>query len=153
MKPKARHITLSFAAILLVILGAWELLYVTGMYWVHRDVDVNTGDIRTQSYVCLVRVRDEIEASPFSQEVRRLGIGVGKERVWKRAGTRLPGRGFVCFRYGGAVANCDFLVRLLDGVETPDEGRRVILQSVLTSLQAGDLAAIDKQLQALAEKL
>ena len=45
----------------------------------------------------------------------------GRWRVWKRAGTRLPGRGFVCFRYGGAVANCDLLVRLLDGVETPDE--------------------------------
>jgi len=153
MKPKTRHITLSFAAILLVILGAWALLPTAGIYRVHRDVDVNTGDIRKQSYVCFARVKDEIETSPFSQEIRRLGIGVDKERVWKRAGTRLPGRGFVCFRYGGAVANCDLLVRLLDGVETPDEDRRVILQGVLTSLQTGDLAAIDKQLQALAEKL
>jgi hypothetical protein len=118
------------------------LLPLLGHPWVfirYTDVDLNSGDLRTQVRVCTLAVKTEIKPSNLSREVRRLGINVPDTRVWKRAyERRLVSRIHVDYSYGRVVVACNVLVDLLASANAPDEERRTVLKSLMASLQTGD---------------
>ncbi len=118
------------------------LLPLLGQPWVFiksTDVDLNSGDLRTQVRVCTLAVKTEIKPSNLSREVRRLGIDVPATHLWKHAfGSCLVNRSYVDSSYGRVVSECTMLVDLLASANAPDEERRTVLKSLMASLQTGD---------------
>ncbi len=118
------------------------LLPLLGHPWVfikYTDVDLNSGDLRTQVRVCTLAVKTEIKPSNLSREVRRLGIDVPATHLWKHAfESRLVNRSYVDYSYGRVVSACGTLVDLLASANAPDEERRTVLKSLMASLQTGD---------------
>jgi hypothetical protein len=109
-----------------------------------------------QNYACFLKIKDEIQTTPFSQEARRLGIDVPQERKWMRTNTKLLINKDIYYVYGGIPAECDFLTKLFDDGNVSDENRRIILQKFITILQIGDRNVprmITDELQSEAEKV
>jgi len=135
-------------------------LGVPRIFSINKDFDLNSGDERVYVYVCFLKIKDKIHVTPFSQEVRRLGIAVPKERKWVSTSTklqRLITKRYICSIYGCIPADCNFLIWLFDKGNLSDENRRIILQKFLTILQSGDHRnvprVITEELQAEAEKV
>jgi len=134
-------------------------LDVPRVFSINSDFDLNNGDVRVQNYACFLKIKDEIQTTPFSQEVRRLGIDVPQERKWVRTSTkllRLLSDTHICYVYGGIPAGCDFLIKMFDDRNVSEENRRIILQRIITILQSGDRNVprmIEDELQAVAEKV
>ena len=115
------------------------------------DIDVNSGDLRLQDYLFSFKIMDEIRETPFSLEVRRLGIPVGENRKWERATTGTLTR-HLSHQYSYAIGYCIQLVHILDSSNTPEKERIAILQKVLTYLQAEKLEEIRKLVFTLHDK-
>lgn len=114
------------------------------IFSINRGLDLNSGDERVYVYVCFLKIKDDIKTTPFSREVRRLGIAVPQERKWIGTHTKL----FTILRkidiyyvYGGTPTQCNFLIWLFDYGNVPDDNRRIILQQIFTILQSGDRKA------------
>ena len=153
MTRKAIYRLAGAAAILVVLLGALPLLTYPWVFSNQEAIDVNSGDTMHRIYICGLPIRESTQTTAFSREVRRLGIDVRGVRDWKRvdAGV-LIGRP-ISYRYSGVPDVCDFLVRLLDTTETPDEDRSHILKEALTALQSGEISHLDTLLKAAGSKL
>jgi hypothetical protein len=141
MRKKATSLPIALSAgiLLVLLLFLWPLL---GQPWVfikYTDVDLNSGDLRTQVRLCTLAVKTEIKPSNLSREVRRLGIDVPATHLWKHAfESRLVNRSYVDYSYGRVVVACNVLVDLLASANAPDEERRTVLKSLMASLQTGD---------------
>lgn len=157
MRIRLRHIVLTIIILSILLLCMYPLLGHPRVFSVHRDIDINSGDVRVEIYACFFRIKNEIQVTPFSQEIRRLGIRVPEKRLWKRAQTKLLTWKYIGYQYGGTIVKCNFLIKVLDATNVPDQDRLVILKRVLMSLQKGKgmiaKAEINDQLQALSKKL
>jgi hypothetical protein len=117
------------------------LLGVPRVFSINRDFDLNSGDVRYYTYVCFLKINEDIQTTPFSQEVRRLGIDVPQERKWMPTHTKLftiLRKIYINYVYGGTPTKCNFLITVFDEVNVPDENRHIILQEIITILQSGD---------------
>ena len=159
MKIKIRYFIISLVALLLLVLlvvCVYFLLGVPRVFSINSDFDLNSGDERVQIYACFLKIKDEIKTTPFSQEVRRLGIDVPKDRKWVRTYTKLLINKHINYAYGGIPAGCNFLIKMFDDRNVSDENRRIILQRIITILQSGDRNVprmIEDELPAIAEKV
>lgn len=141
MKIKIRHLLFILVVLLLLVVCVDFLLGFPRVFSINTDFDLNSGDERVYVYVCFLKIKDEIQTTPFSQEVRRIGIDVPQERKWVGTSTkllRLITKRYICPVYGGVPAECNFLIKVFDMVNVSDENRRIILQEIITILQSGD---------------
>ena len=159
MKIKIRYLLFILVALLLLVVFVDYLLGVPRIYSINKDFDLNSGDERVYVYVCFLKIKDKIQTTPFSQEIRRLGINIPQERKWVLTSTkllRLITKRFICPIYGGTPAECNFLIWLFDYGNVPDENRRIILQQIVTILQSVDRKApfiITEKISDEAEKI
>jgi hypothetical protein len=136
MKTCEARILLLGILLAVVLLWLHPLLGHPWIFSAHEDIDINSGDIRHQVYVCSFRVKDGIEESAFSREVRRLGIAIPTPPVWKRVQTRfLVSSICVDYTYGPAIGACNSLLAVLTESNASDQDRRIILQKFLATLQ------------------
>ena len=141
MKIKIRYFVISLVALLLLVVCVDFLLGFPRVFSINKDFDLNRGDERVYVYVCFLKIKDEIQATPFSQEIRRLDIDVSQERKWMPTHTKLftiLRKIYINYIYGGVPADCNVLIKVFDEVNVPDENRRIILQEIITILQSGD---------------
>ncbi|MFC1637218.1 hypothetical protein ACFL5Z_20560 [Planctomycetota bacterium] len=150
------HLLLSFLVFLLLVMSVYFLLDLPHVFNISRDIDVNSGDVRVKIEVCYFRIKDEIQKTPFSEEVRRLGINVSHVRKWVPTHTKLLSNKRIYYIYGGTPAKCKLLVKMFNDGNVSEEDRRAILQKFLNILQSGDRhleTKIEAELQVLAEKV
>jgi len=107
------------------------------------DIDINSGDLRWQTYLFSLLIKEEIQETYFSREVRRLGIPVGQDRIWEHRImiTLFRRRGY---QYGGTVVDLAELINILNSTDTSDQDRIAILQRALTALQKGNCREISR---------
>jgi hypothetical protein len=160
MKIKVRYIVLIIVLLLLLVVFLDYLLGFPRVFSINRDFDLNSGDERMYVYVCFLKIKDDIQVTPFSQEIRRLGIAVPKERKWMPTNTKvfmILHKKYIYYAYGGVPADCNFLIWLFDYGNVTDENRRMILQKFITVLQIGDHRnvphMIEEELQVETEKI
>ena len=104
----------------------------------HRDIDINSGDVRQRAFFLGLPTLTHVKQSPFSQEVRRLHIPTAQGRIWKPM-TVSTGMGQTGEQYAGTIEDCDFLLEYLKLLRVPDEERVTILTRALSNLQTNDL--------------
>ena len=154
MRPYGVRTILTVGVLAIVVIFFCTLL---GCSWVgssHREIDINSGDIRHRTYICSLCVRNEIEESPFSQEVRRLQIAIPRTRTWKRVSTRFfISRRHIDYTYGPTIAACNLLVETLTEANISDEQRRDVLQRFLAVLPSATSRIILMQLNELLEDI
>jgi hypothetical protein len=121
-------------AIVAVLLGGCY----GGIVTAQKDADANSGDVRKQVFFLGMPMSDRITESPFSHEIRRLGIDIPEARNWKPMilATSKPYKGEP---YNMAIWDCDFLLEMLGLLGVSDEERRTILQGALSDLQTDKL--------------
>lgn len=148
---KATHLIIWGIVIILIILLGLPLTGLPFIYSRNTDVDINSGDVRKRTILFTFIVKEEIEQTPFSREVRRLGIPINVNRKWEHASTSaLTMHGTA--RYDSSCRRCITIVAIFNDIDMPDNERTTILQSVLTCLQTGNheelleiyLAMLDK---------
>ncbi len=140
------------ALLLLMVLLSWTHSW--WLYHVRTAIDVNSGDIARQTFVCGRQVRQDTEESAFSREVRRLGIAGPKGRHWrtvtaKTALSSETARG----PYGNLINECNLIMWFLDRFKVPDAERSAVLSETLTVLQAGDMIELSHLESRLGKKL
>jgi hypothetical protein len=139
--------------ILVVLLGTLPLLARPWVFSIRTAIDVNSGDIMRQTRVFGVRIRENTQATAFSHEVRRVRTDLPAVRDWKRVSAQpLIGRP-ISYGYSGVPDTCDFLVRLLNVTETPDEDRCRILKEALAALQTGEVRRLKSLVDTVGSKL
>jgi hypothetical protein len=105
------------------------------------EVDLNSGDIRTQEYSSDGSLKATISETSLSREVRRLGIQVPEGRKWAlvSAGPHPGPKGAYA---DGACAFVEErggqLVQIFDKAKIPDGERRIVLEKFMMSLQTED---------------
>jgi len=154
-KATPLYIMLLAGALLgLVLLLSWPLL---GQPWIFcrgTDIDINSGDTRHGVYVLSLCMKNEIQESDLSREVRRLGIAIPATRVWKRAfESHLVNQSHTDYSYGHVVATCDQLLCILDLTKASDQERRVALESLMTGLRTGNPHQAQDQLFLLMDEI
>ena len=135
MRIKARRIVLSIIILSILLLGMYPLLGHPRVFSIKDDCDINSGDVRRQIYVCFFRIKNEIHETAFSREVRRLGILVGEERIWKSTYKKVLTIKCIYIPFGGTIAKCNFLIEMFDVAKVSDQDRLEILERVFISLQ------------------
>jgi hypothetical protein len=139
------------AAVLLLLVTIHILRHPWWLYCARTAIDVHSGDIARRTYVCDRKVRETIEETAFSREVRRLGIALPEGRYWRSAGGR----------YGYLIGDCRLVVLAMDELRMPDAERAVLLKEILTIIQAKDIdrrrleniqTELGKQLRQLTER-
>jgi hypothetical protein len=141
MKIKIRYLFFILVALLLLMVCVEYLLGFPRVFSVNKDFDLNSGDEREYVYVCFLKIKEEIKTTPFSREVRRLGIDVPQERKWMPTHTKLftiLRKIYMNYIYGGVPGECNVLIKVFDEVNLSDENRRIILQEIITIFQIGD---------------
>jgi len=159
VKVRAKHVGPGIIIISILGLVLCPLLSDPRLFSSCQDIDLNSGDIRVQVNVCFMQVKNEIQTTPFSREVRRLGIAVPQERRWVRRSTeviRVLYKGCIYYSYGRTFSQCKTLMMIFKDGDVPDAERAAIMQKILTHWQSrggGELRMVDEELQALAKKV
>ena len=138
-------ILLTLSLITLLAISPW----ITSTY---ESVDVNTGDIRRQVYVCHLQIRDKVRVTPFSQEVRRLDLCTHETPHWEVMHQRVYQKRASSNEYHVAIEGCNILRRYFDLLALPDESRKSILQEALQHLQMRQSAEIEQQCTLLLDR-
>jgi hypothetical protein len=102
--PRAVFLHVVLLATALPLCGCTE-----NVFSVRRAIDINSGDVRHQTFFWCLPVSTRVVESPFSREVRRLHIPTLEGRAWKLATISNWGR-IESQEYDGAIEDCDFLV-------------------------------------------
>ena len=134
---KRRRIVLGIVTLATVLTGILVLLVHPSAVTTNTYIDANRGDVRVETTVCGLRVRDTVSVTRFSREVRRLGITVRHERDWRPVlveeglllGTHID------FRLTGTAGDLELLIDIFEQGKVSDEERLVILQRILVSLK------------------
>lgn len=121
--------------IAVLLLAALPLLNESWVYRVCTDLDVTSGDIARRSYVLGRMVGESTEETPFSKEVRRLGIATPGGRYWRRMLTQTF-RGASHPYYGSLIGDCRMMIMVMDAVKMPDAERAALLKETLAIMQA-----------------
>jgi hypothetical protein len=156
MGKKAAPLSIAlFAGVLLgLLLFFWPLLGHPWIFCRGTDIDINSGDTRHAVYVFSLCVKNEIQESDLSREVRRLRIGVPATRAWKRAfESYLVEGSHIDYSYGSVVVTCGQLLSILDETKASDEERRIALETLMTSLRTGNPRNAQEQLYLLIDEI
>jgi hypothetical protein len=156
MTKRTENLILALGIGLVLVFLLVPLLSSPWLYRIDKSIDANSGDRRVQVHMCTLQTKSYVESTPFSQEVRRLGIPIAENRMWRTVSTRCLRRGrHIHYTYRRTIRKCDELMEMFDQGNVPDEDRRVIIQNILAALQSemGEkLSAIDAELHSLAER-
>jgi hypothetical protein len=136
-----------------VAFGLLVVLCIPLLTSTYESVDVNSGVVRRQVYICGLQIRDTIRVTPLSQEVRRLGISTHETPHWETMYRRVHRRRGSASNYYLALDSAKVLVQYLDPLALPDDSRRKILQATLQYLKNGDVVQIDDETALLAHRL
>ena len=157
MRIRAENVIVSLSIGLVLVALLVPLLGDPRLYRIDKYIDANSGDLRVQVYICSLQAESYVKSTPFSKEVRRLGIPIAENRMWRPVSTRcLRGGRHIHYTYRKTIRKCDELMEMFDQRNVPDEDRRIILQNVLAALQSErgrKLSAIDAELNSLAERV
>lgn len=156
MRIRPRHIILGIIIFAAAFFGIYPSLANPRVFSICQDIDLNSGDIQEQINVCFVRIKDEVQTTPFSREVRRLGIVVPQERRWVRAYTKVLTIACIFHLYGETFSQCNSVMRMFEDGHIPDEERLIIVKRILTNWQSKDprdLHKVNEELEATAEKV
>ena len=150
-RRRAAHSALCIGILVLFGIVLFPLLGDHRVYRTATYIDVNSGDLRTETTICSFRVSDGIRATQFSQEVRGLGIPIPANRAWQPVVTTGLTGPSVGHTLSSVIGQCELLMAVFGQEEVSDEERLVILKSTLGSLKKGNLAEreIEDQLRAL----
>lgn len=149
---KETHLIIWIAVTILVILLGSFLIGVPFVYNKSTDIDINSGDIRIRTVVFSFIKSEKIEQTPFSKEVRRLGIPIDENRSWKYGSSYI-------LTIGGHSQSwisyliCETIVKMFNDIDMPDDERKAILQKVLMSLQTGNHDDIVYQYSVIAKRM
>ena len=117
-------------------------------------IDLNSGECRYQRYVFSLKVKDKITATPFSEEVRRLGIEIPNERIWKY----MSGRYFrlsahvISDGYYSVNAKFSKLLLIFEMYNIPDNERIAAIEEVLDCWKKVEPYEVDKTLRDIINK-
>jgi hypothetical protein len=139
--------TIVVAGSILLLCGCQQ-----GMLSVHRDLDINSGDVSRLVFILHMQVGARIDETPFSREVRRLGIHTEDTRAWRPMSVRTL-TSYCWKRYDGAINDCNFLVQMLALMKMADEERSAILEKALSNLQTASLDDTDRLIYSIGERL
>lgn len=152
MKINAKLLIFGFLIsvfIFLILVCLIPFLNSPRFFCTYKDFDLNSGDIRKSSFLCSLLINEKIQKTPFSRELRRLGMPVSEKRKWKRFSMKLPNVGsrtYVEYRGAGAIHTCLGLPIVFDEFEISNEKRRIVLQKALLFLQEEQYDEINKLL-------
>lgn len=142
-----------FLSILILLLLIFSIYYFVNQVeanCLHRGINIYNGDIRTQRYVCFIKIWEKIESSSFSQKIRKLGLPISEEQLWERVDTKtFIVESHINYKYGGIITRLDMLIMFLDSERISEEKQQVLLKEILEYLQKGDITQIDKKIQSL----
>lgn len=157
MRIRIIHLILIIVVLLLLVVCVEFLLGFPRVFSINRDFDLNSGDVRWYTYVCFLKIKDEIKTTQFSQEVRRLDIDVPQERKWVPTHIKFLIFKYINYVYGRTPEECNYLIKLFDKGNVSEENRRIILQKFMKILQTGDRRNVSlmtkKEVQAEAKKV
>lgn len=126
-------------------------IFITNTY-----VDVNSGDLKMETTICGLRIWNRIRKTPFSREVRRLGIAVPQDRAWRLARTEqamLMGTHSHA-RLDPVRHDLRLLIEIFTVGKVSNQDRLVILESILKSLKKNRPGGeIRDQIKALEEEV
>jgi hypothetical protein len=107
---------------LLFLAASWFTPWSEFNCW-HEDIDLHTGRIRTQWYVCFVCVSEQIQGTAFSRAVTE-GVAVDPPN-WQRVNTFSPGVHYSPhYRFHGAITDLQHLEQMWElGRFTPHARR------------------------------
>ena len=167
-KIKALHVVLGvnviFIALLVVLFFKYRPVELTYKEIIN-EVDINSGDIRYTKYVDGICKKDVIRTTEFSDEIRRLGIDIPENRVWRQLNnTKIwEYRKWGSTKKHGTMQHSDTLhgfmqdyrnsVWLLKETNALDQERKEFLQEILKNLQAENLDDIRNMMIGLEKKL
>ena len=148
---RVEYLALCVVILVLLAIVLFPLLGSHRVYRVRTYIDINSGDVRTETTICSLPINDEIRVTQFSQEVRRLGVAIPKNPKWKPVVTRGLTGSDLGHTLSPVIGQCKLLMDIFVQENVPDEERLVVLKSILGSLEKGELAKheIDDQLRAL----
>jgi hypothetical protein len=115
-------------------------------------VDINSGDVVHWTYVCGLRIREDIQRSAFSQELRRVGVKVPPVRNWKRTSTKVLSGRKIATENLHLSQQCDFVLDVLNLHKASDAERSVLLVEALGILRKGDSEEMNEFLKRLTGK-
>jgi hypothetical protein len=120
---------------------------------VHRDIDVNSGEVRERQYIGCVLIRKNISSTPYSKLVGKF-VGDSERRQWEWASTE------TCFGsnisnnvLGDAMGSCNSLARLLDMNDIAEARRAALLKESLELLRNGDDESLEAMVNVLVDEM
>ncbi len=144
------------AAVILVLLFLQFVLPVARLnpwaFSFREAIDINSGDVGHWTYVCGLRIREDIQTSAFSQELRRVGVKVPPVRNWKRTSTKVLSGKPVATENLDLSHQCNFVLAVLNAHKASDAERSVLLAEALGILQTGDPKEMNEFLIRLTDK-
>ena len=155
--PKPWHSALQVVVLTLLLTGILVLLVHPRAVNTNTYIDANSGDLRIETTVFGFCIRDTIKVTPFSQEVRRLGIAIQQDRHWRPVLTEeglLMGSHTDC-RLGGVPDLLGWIVSLFERGRVSDQERLVVGERILGILknEESDRADITDELTVLSKKV
>lgn len=139
-KKKGFRVLGAIGVVLLLLMALLSWARPWWLYCVRTVIDVNSGDIARQTYLCGRQINEDIQESAFSREVRRLGIAVPKGRHWRTVTAKTALRSETAGGpYGNLINECNLIMWFLDRFKVPDAERSAVVSETLTVLQAGDM--------------
>lgn len=162
MKIKTLHIVLGVETLLIVLLIVlffiyWpeEHLYIEKI----QDIDINSGDIRFHEYIDGICKKDVIRTTEFSDDIRRLGIDVPENRIWRttdkteiRGSEKHSARTNISYLHHSLMSDCLRSTWLLNDANVSDHDRKEVLQEILKKMQSEKLVEITDLVQKLEKK-
>lgn len=124
-----------------------------GHFKSRTEVDIVSGDFRSNQYRVDSSVKSRIIPSELSKEVRRLGLNTAASPVWKPAYTQSYIAGDIHLGHAIAVNVGNQLVGFLEMTEAADDERRIILAAFMRSLRMETPAQTMNQGYILIEEL
>ena len=156
MRKTSVYCVLGVTAVVVSLLLLLILLLVARRHpWafsVREAIDINSGDVVRWTYVCGLRISEDIQRSAFSQELRRVGVKVPPVRNWKNTLTKVLGDRAVATENLHLSQQCDAVLTVLNFHKASDAERSVLLAAALGILQTGDPKEMNEFLKRLTDK-
>jgi len=155
--PTPGHRALWIVILALLLTGILVLLVHPSAVTTNTYIDANSGDVRVETAVFGLRVRDRTKVTRFSREVRRLGIAVPQNRAWQPVLTEkglLMGT-HIDYSLGGVPDLLGWIVELFERERVSDQERLVVLERILGTLrnEKSDRGDITDELTVLSRKV
>lgn len=132
-----------------VVAGLLIILYAEKIFCVYTDIDILSGDVRQQRYICFVKVSEKVEQTEFSKYVKEMIQDLKLQSDWKRVSTTgtLLKKVFVYSKWHGAINDCQTMIDYIKSKESKEE-QIFLLKKCLECLKNGQTENIIKLLDA-----